>query len=52
MENKSDWDTFYNSGKINDYLNFKSNLNEKEPFSFEPYNDKRIDNKGTESRRI
>lgn len=51
MEKKTEWEIFYNSGKINDYLNFKNSLNEKESFSFEPYNDKGIDNKGTEGWR-
>ena len=52
MDNKSSWDLFYNSGKIDDYLDFKSQTNEKESFNFEPYNNDRTDNKGTEGRRI
>ncbi|MGN0172815.1 MAG: hypothetical protein ACI39F_00090 [Acutalibacteraceae bacterium] len=52
MDTNKTWDTFYNTGRIDDYLKFKNSTDTKEHSSFEPYNDKRIDNKGTEGRRI
>lgn len=30
MKNQSDWDTFYKSGRVEDYLTFCKNRNEKE----------------------
>ncbi len=51
MDNKNKWDNFFSSGKIDDYLEYKSSTNQKEESTFEPYNDKRSDNQGTEGWR-
>lgn len=52
MENKNLWDNFLLTGKVDDYLKYKSSIaDKKEAADFEPYNNKRSDNQGAESWR-
>ena len=52
MQDKNLWDNFFSSGKIDDYLKYKNCIsNLKEEAAFEPYNDKRSYNQGTEGWR-
>lgn len=52
MQDKNLWDNFFTTGRIDDYLKYKSSIfNEKEANPIEPYNNKRSDNQGTEGWR-
>lgn len=52
MNDNELWNTFINSGRVEDYLKYKCETNcKKEEKPLESYNDKRSDYQGTEGWR-
>lgn len=52
MQSENKWENFFATGKIEDYLEYKSSIShEKEANAIEPYNNRRPDNQGTEGWR-